>query len=160
MYKNKDWLRHQYWEEGFSISRIAGICNTCTATIRRWMKKFNIKRRTISEAIRGKNHPNWKGGKIRMRGEYILIYKPNHPRANCQSYVFKHRLVMEKKLGRYLTKDEIVHHQNGIKDDNSPENLFLETRNTHPKGYAGGYREGYKIAMSKMTERLMENRNN
>jgi hypothetical protein len=56
-----------------------------------------------------------------------MVRVPEHPRATTGNYVFEHVLVMEELLGRYLLHGENVHHRNGVRDDNRPENLELWT---------------------------------
>ena len=84
---------------------------------------------------KGEKGGNWKGGRrIDNRG-YVLIWKPDHPtrRGKIKPYMQEHRFVMESVLGRILEPHERVHHKNGIKHDNRPENLEMWT-NGHPSG--------------------------
>lgn len=86
--------------------------------------KNGIRKSTPSRS--GKRSGNWKGGRHkRTQTGYIVIHSPDHPNRTSNGYVFEHRLVMEKRLGRYLAAKEVVHHKNGIKDDNRIENLEL-----------------------------------
>ena len=59
---------------------------------------------------------------------YLMVHVPQHPRATVTGYVFEHIVVMEERIGRYLLPGETVHHRNGVKDDNRPENLELWVR--------------------------------
>lgn len=57
-----------------------------------------------------------------------MVRAPGHPRAGRNLYVFEHILVVEEILGRLLVNGESVHHLNGVRDDNRPENLELWAR--------------------------------
>lgn len=72
--------------------------------------------------LKGEHHPNWQGGRRITKDGYIMIYQPDHPNASHR-YILEHRIVLERKLGRLLERNEIGHHLNGIRDDNRPENL-------------------------------------
>lgn len=91
----------------------------------------------------------WKGGVFRERG-YRMVLAQDHPygvaKGGGLKYVREHRLVIEKQLGRYLTNEEVVHHINGIVDDNCLENLFLTTSSKHSQSHKNNYwKEYYKL---------------
>lgn len=89
------------------------------------------------ERLLGDKSHFWKSGRYKDRKDgYIRIklspsdffYSMAPP---SDHYVMQHRLVMATFLRRALHPWEIVHHKNGIRDDNRIENLFLVMRDSH-----------------------------
>lgn len=124
---DKETLYRMYHLEKKSVFAMGKELGFSNSVIYRAMDRLGIPRRTLLEA-HGKN------GRVVNSSGYILIKNRTHPRANQKGYILEHRLVMEYKLGRYLLPNEQVHHINGIKDDNQPENLKLVSSDEH-QGY-------------------------
>lgn len=59
---------------------------------------------------------------------YIVRFEPENPNASPNGQVYQHRHVMSQILGRPLRGGESVHHKNGNRTDNRPENLELWVR--------------------------------
>lgn len=83
------------------------------------------------------NNPAWKGGKKRDSNGYILVCSPYHPYKDANNYVYEHRLVVGKTIGRYLLPMEKVHHL-GDKDDNRPRNLMAFVNHSAHKRFEQG----------------------
>jgi hypothetical protein len=57
---------------------------------------------------------------------YVLVFVGrDFPGASKTGHMLEHRKVMQEILGRPLIAPENVHHKNGVRDDNRPENLEL-----------------------------------
>ncbi len=118
-------LKSLYYNNMLSTAKIARKLNCSQGWIVKLMQRFGLKARTNSEANRGKLNHRWMGGIIKHHHGYIYIYNPSHPFCNKHGQVLKHRLVMERKLGRYLKPEEVVHHKNEDTSDNRISNLKL-----------------------------------
>ncbi|MEW5856431.1 MAG: DUF5131 family protein [Cyanobacteriota bacterium] len=86
----------------------------------------------------GNRNSMWKGGRSIASNGYVLIrVGTKHHLADTRGYAYEHRLVAEERLGRRLYPNEQVHHRNGDKQDNHPDNLevltFLEHQLQHRK---------------------------
>jgi hypothetical protein len=90
-------------------------------------------KQNIGKSKTGDKNAMWKGGKYLDSYGYYKVWAPTHPFKDYWGYVFEHRLVMEKHIGRYLPRDKLVHHINEIKTDNRIENLQVMTRIEHSK---------------------------
>jgi len=110
---------------------------------------------------RGHRHARWNGGRFRIRTGYIVVRAPDHPHATVRGTVFEHRLVMERMIGRYLEPHEIVHHRDGDRGNNAPDNLELMERPAHARLHAalpGWSREHARCVACGTTEHRHEAR--
>ena len=109
--------------------QIVCTCKFCNINFKITPARFNADRGTFCSreccfAYRTYIKPtNYKGGHIEKEG-----YKITHIQGVRKR---EHRLIMEEHLGRKLTSNEIVHHINGIRDDNDINNLQLMTNSEH-----------------------------
>lgn len=109
-------------EQRMTIDQIAAHFGVSVASIVRRMRRHGLR------SVRGHGSPMehnffWNGGRRREKPGYVLVKLPEHPYATKQGYVREHRLVVERKLGRYLHPSEVVHHRDGDPGNNDPDNL-------------------------------------
>ena len=108
-------------------------CKQCQKKTKKYEREGNLfcNRKCYTDWKR--INPNKKAYKEKVFiSGYYYLYKPKHPRAiKGGRYIAEHRWVLEQKIGRYLEKNEIIHHKNGIKNDNRIENLQIVLRNAH-----------------------------
>jgi len=98
-YKHKSWLYHEYWVEGLTLAKIAEISGVSQALIRRYMKKFDIKRRTLVEACKGGNQTSFKkGSKIGKSTQFCKGHVPTYKGKKMPEHIRKNIEIANRKF--------------------------------------------------------------
>ncbi len=105
-------------------------------TYRRWLDKHKIVRHgKVLNKQKSSARPKTTYS-FQLRNGYRYVKRPEWDKAKSE-----HRVVMEELLGRSILPTESVHHINGKRYDNSPQNLFLfHTHSAHKQSEAALYR--------------------
>lgn len=107
---------HKYYVS--TANRLKRVCDQC-------------RHKAHSCKVAGEKNPAYKGTDFKDKDGYIRTWCPDHHRADNSGRVYQHILVAEAAFGGPITVEYHVHHMNGVKDDNRPENLEVLLASDH-----------------------------
>lgn len=144
--RDSEWLREMYVNQQQSMEEIAADLGCCHTTVLKALRRHGIAARASGRMRPGRQRSTatlslGENGESRLTtgGGYILIWCPDSPSTMSSGYMYEHRMVAERTLGRPLQPGEIVHHRNRKRDDNRPENLtVLPSHAAHWQHHAKG----------------------
>lgn len=127
-------LRRLILQEKLPIREVAKRLSVGTDTVNRWRRRYGIYL-PLEEARRRCALARWAGQRkeVVVAGGYREVFSPEHPKADYQGRVPEHMVLVEGWMGRSLRADEIVHHINMDKLDNSRANLSVLHKSDHAK---------------------------
>lgn len=120
-------------------------CRSCVCKLsadKRRGKPAHNKGKPLPESQKGENHPSWKGGRFISSDGYTMVRVGGK---GWNGYRKEHIILVEGMLGRPLSKTEIIHHIDGQKQNNDPENLWVTDFVGHKHAHQSLQEIGYDL---------------
>ena len=114
-------LKELYLEKKLCAREIGEVLNRSPGTIAKHIERLGIARGSSGAQF---NYTN-RNAKMPTYNGYILVRDSTNPRSREDGYVFAHVLVAERTIGRQLRKEEVIHHIDFVKGNNSLRNLHI-----------------------------------
>jgi hypothetical protein len=124
------------------VARVSLVCEQCGTEVRVYRSPAQMAKqpprfcslKCIGLSQTGEKNFSYSGGRFVSANGYAYILSYDHPNKDCRGYVGEHRLVAERTIGRYLADEEVVHHKDRNKLNNSPDNLqVMASQSDHIK---------------------------
>lgn len=119
-YTDPGWLYERYWDDELSASKMSDLADCSDETILRYMRKFDIPRRGMSDAVSvGKRREVVPFHTVGRGYEY---WRGSH-KGKTEGRVAVHRLAAVAWFGWDAVVDKAIHHKNSIPWDNREKNI-------------------------------------
>ncbi len=129
--KEQDVKVKELYLSGMTAQQIADKYLVYEQSILNSLKRSGIERRKDWKRASGDKNGHWNGG-IRMIKGYRHIYRPGHRLSRSDGWVAEHRLLMDDKI---LNKEQVVHHKDDNRLNNSINNLKVFKNNGEHRKY-------------------------
>ena len=130
-YRDPDILHELHWDDGLCYREMAEELGCHKRTIRRWMDRLDVGRRTPEEGFKLQMCVNY--ANLDFNASDHPMWSVKDPNTGKSKSFTVHRLLAVAEYGIEQVKGKDVHHKNGIPWDNRPENIELLDHSEHTK---------------------------
>jgi len=143
IYKDKDWLEVQYWDNQLSLDEMANKAGVHRGTIHKWMKKLGVDRRTA--------YDEQGYASITVNKNGYIVWEHHDGESKCKIRV--HRLLAVAEYGFEAVCGKDVHHTTDIPWDNRPSALELLSREEHARLHGENRKSQQRELMAELREK-------
>lgn len=118
------------YDIGDTLQEVADKFNTSKYNVYYWLKKNNCKRRKSRQEIYNIRRKRNGLRKHTAANGYVYVYNPENKRFK-RGIMTEHQIVWESSHHKKLPNGWIIHHLNGIRNDNRPQNLMAMPKRSH-----------------------------
>ena len=112
--------------DDLTLEQLGKMCGVTRERIRQILRELGITKTRLIAHLHGNRNPAWReGSRLFDSHGYVRVVARTHHLADSRGYVLEHRLIAEQKLGRRLESNEVVHHIDGDRTNNHPDNLTV-----------------------------------